>query len=64
MTSYEQIARAAGFAVRTFGRVQKIARNETDGKYVVSDNGWRYACEDANLLQRGASQLPASEVRR
>ncbi len=46
---YETAARAAGFEVRTFGKVQKIARGKADGVYVVSANGWRYACEDAGI---------------
>jgi hypothetical protein len=49
MTRHEQAARSAGFTIRTFGSVQKIARNDADGKYVVSERGWRYACEDAGI---------------
>jgi hypothetical protein len=49
MSKYEKAARQAGFTVRTFGNTQKIARHETDGKYVVNERGWRYACEDANI---------------
>ncbi len=48
-SAYEKAARAAGFTIRAFGKTQKIARYETDGVYVVSENGWRYACEDAEL---------------
>jgi hypothetical protein len=49
ISDYEKAARANGFTVRTFGTVQKIARHKTDGAYVVNENGWRYACEDANI---------------
>lgn len=50
MSEYEKAARAVGFTIQTFGSVQKIARHNTDGAYVVSENGWRYACEDANIM--------------
>jgi hypothetical protein len=50
MSKWEAAARAAGFVIRLFGTVEKIARGERDGKYPVNERGWRYACEDANIV--------------
>ena len=49
MTEYEKTARANGFRIHKFGDTEKIARSENDGTYVVSANGWRYACEDSGI---------------
>ncbi len=63
MINYEQIARTAGFTIRTFGNTQKIARHNSDGKYVVSIKNWYYACIDANLIpQNSPYESPQSPL--